>query len=179
MRQRSFAQIRQEHRVEFQPLDAVHRLQPDGSGRRLGLCLRCLLLLVPAITFPLCQAAEGRGVLGQRLQQLQRFLALLAPALLQAPAFVAQLVTNVFQRGKGPQRSQPCELLLQFPDCLLLRGPSRVGRRQRRQIELYQKENAELDKKTRMMKDNRDTLERYAREQFYFAEPGDDVYIIE
>ena len=52
-------------------------------------------------------------------------------------------------------------------------------RRQRRQIELYQKENAELDKKTRMMKDNRDTLERYAREQFYFAEPGDDVYIIE
>ena len=52
-------------------------------------------------------------------------------------------------------------------------------RRQRRQIELYQQENAELDKKIRMMKDNRDTLERYAREQFYFAEPGDDVYIIE
>ena len=52
-------------------------------------------------------------------------------------------------------------------------------RRQRRQIELYQKENVELDKKIRMMKDNRDTLERYAREQFYFAEPGDDVYIIE
>ena len=52
-------------------------------------------------------------------------------------------------------------------------------RRQRRQIELYQKENVELDKKIRMMKDNPDTLERYAREQFYFAEPGDDVYIIE
>ena len=51
--------------------------------------------------------------------------------------------------------------------------------RQRRQIELLEKENAELDKKIRMMKDNRDTLERYAREQFYFAEPGDDVYIIE
>lgn len=30
-----------------------------------------------------------------------------------------------------------------------------------------------------MMKDNRDTLERYAREKFYFAEPGDDVYVIE
>ena len=51
--------------------------------------------------------------------------------------------------------------------------------KQRRQIELYQQENAALDKKIRMMKDNRDTLERYAREQFYFAEPGDDVYIIE
>lgn len=51
--------------------------------------------------------------------------------------------------------------------------------RQRRQIELLQQENAALDRKIRMMKDNRDTLERYAREQFFFAEPGDDVYIIE
>lgn len=52
-------------------------------------------------------------------------------------------------------------------------------RQQRRQIENYERENAELDKKIQMMKENRDTLERYAREQFYFAEPGDDVYIIE
>jgi cell division protein FtsB len=52
-------------------------------------------------------------------------------------------------------------------------------RQQRRQIENYERENAELDKKIRMMKENKDTLERYAREQFYFAEPGDDVYIIE
>ena len=48
-----------------------------------------------------------------------------------------------------------------------------------RQIELLQEENERLDQKIRMMKGNRDTLERYAREQFYFAEPGDDVYIIE
>jgi len=52
-------------------------------------------------------------------------------------------------------------------------------KRQHEQIEQYRKENADLDKKIRMMKDNRDTLERYAREQFYFAEPGDDVYIVE
>lgn len=51
--------------------------------------------------------------------------------------------------------------------------------RQRRQIELLQQENAALDRKIQMMKGNRDTLERYAREQFFFAEPGDDVYIIE
>ncbi|MBQ9660125.1 MAG: septum formation initiator family protein [Bacteroidales bacterium] len=51
--------------------------------------------------------------------------------------------------------------------------------RQHRQIELLQEENERLDQKIRMMKGNRDTLERYAREQFYFAEPGDDVYIIE
>ena len=52
-------------------------------------------------------------------------------------------------------------------------------RRQERQIEQYQKENEELDRRIRMMTGDRDTLERYAREQFYFAEPGDDVYIIE
>ena len=52
-------------------------------------------------------------------------------------------------------------------------------RRQERQIEQYQQENEELDRRIRMMTGDRDTLERYAREQFYFAEPGDDVYLIE
>ena len=52
-------------------------------------------------------------------------------------------------------------------------------RRQERQIEQLQQENAEMDRKIRMMKGDRDTLERFAREHFYFAEPGDDVYIIE
>ena len=52
-------------------------------------------------------------------------------------------------------------------------------RRQQRQIEFLERENTELDERIRMMKDNRDTLERYAREKFYFAEPGDDVYVIE
>ena len=52
-------------------------------------------------------------------------------------------------------------------------------RRQERQIEQYRKENEELDERIRMMTGDRDTLERYAREQFFFAEPGDDVYIIE
>ena len=52
-------------------------------------------------------------------------------------------------------------------------------RRQERQIEQLRQENAEMDRKIRMMKGDRDTLERFAREHFYFAEPGDDVYIIE
>ena len=52
-------------------------------------------------------------------------------------------------------------------------------RRQERQIEQYQRENEELDRRIRVMTGDRDSLERYAREQFYFAEPGDDVYIIE
>ena len=52
-------------------------------------------------------------------------------------------------------------------------------RRQERQIEQYQQENEELDRRIRVMTGDRDSLERYAREQFYFAEPGDDVYITE
>ncbi|MBR6183886.1 Cell division protein FtsB [Bacteroidales bacterium WCE2004] len=52
-------------------------------------------------------------------------------------------------------------------------------RRQERQIEQYQRENEELDRRIRVMTGDRDSLERYAREQFYFAEPGDDVYITE
>ena len=52
-------------------------------------------------------------------------------------------------------------------------------RRQERQIEQYRQENEDLDRQIRMLTGDRDTLERFAREQFYFAEPGDDVYIIE
>ncbi|MBR5724514.1 MAG: septum formation initiator family protein [Bacteroidales bacterium] len=52
-------------------------------------------------------------------------------------------------------------------------------RRQERQIEQYQRENEELDRRIRTMTLDRDTLERYAREQFQFAEPGDDVYLTE
>ena len=39
-------------------------------------------------------------------------------------------------------------------------------RRQDRQIEQYQRENEELDRRIRMMTGDRDTLERYAREHF-------------
>lgn len=52
-------------------------------------------------------------------------------------------------------------------------------RRQERQIELYQQQNEELDKTINMMSNNRDTLEKFARENFHFAEPGEDVYIEE
>ena len=52
-------------------------------------------------------------------------------------------------------------------------------KKQERQIEMYEQKNAELDRRINMMSTNRDTLETFAREEFYFAEPGDDVYIIE
>ena len=52
-------------------------------------------------------------------------------------------------------------------------------RRQEQQMEMQRKQNAELDKTIDMMSTDRDTLEKYARETFGFAEPGDDVYITE
>ena len=36
-----------------------------------------------------------------------------------------------------------------------------------------------MDKRVNMLKTDRDTLEKFAREQFHFAAPGDDVYVIE
>lgn len=51
-------------------------------------------------------------------------------------------------------------------------------RKQERQIEWYNKEISELDKQIEAMSTDRDTLEKFARETFFFAEPGDDVYLI-
>ena len=51
--------------------------------------------------------------------------------------------------------------------------------RQEKIIEQYQVENAELDRRINMMKTDRDTLEKFAREQYNFAAPGEDVYVIE
>ena len=52
-------------------------------------------------------------------------------------------------------------------------------RSQRRQIERYQKEIAAMDSQIRMLSNDRDSLEEFARENFSFAAPGDDVYIDE
>ena len=51
--------------------------------------------------------------------------------------------------------------------------------RQEKMIEQYRLENAELDRRINMMKNDRDTLEKFAREQYNFAAPGEDVYVIE
>ena len=48
-------------------------------------------------------------------------------------------------------------------------------RRQERLIETYVEKNAELDRKVNMLKHDRDTLEKFAREQFGFSVPGEDV----
>lgn len=50
-------------------------------------------------------------------------------------------------------------------------------RRQRKEIEYYEKQIRDLDSRIESLSSNRDTLEAYAREQFLFSEPGDDVYL--
>ena len=52
-------------------------------------------------------------------------------------------------------------------------------KRQERQIKEYQLEIEKMDKTVNMLKTDRDTLEKFAREQFQFAAPGDDVYVLE
>lgn len=52
-------------------------------------------------------------------------------------------------------------------------------RSQEKQIEWYKEDNARLDRKIESMSQNKDTLEQFAREEFFFSEEGDDVYIVE
>ncbi len=51
--------------------------------------------------------------------------------------------------------------------------------RQEKIIEDYRRENAVLDGRLQMLRHDRDTLEKFAREQFHFSAPGEDVYLIE
>ena len=52
-------------------------------------------------------------------------------------------------------------------------------KRQEKIIEKYETENADLDRRINMMKTDKDTLEKFAREQYNFAAPGEDVYLVE
>ena len=49
---------------------------------------------------------------------------------------------------------------------------------QNRQIERYQKDIDRLDERIKLLTRDRDSLETFAREQYQFAEPGEDVYLI-
>lgn len=52
-------------------------------------------------------------------------------------------------------------------------------RRQEKMIEDYERQNAEMDRRINMLKTDKDTLEKFAREHFNFAVPGEDVYVVE
>ncbi|MDD6975719.1 MAG: septum formation initiator family protein [Bacteroidales bacterium] len=48
-----------------------------------------------------------------------------------------------------------------------------------KQIEDYKAQTKALDARIEDLTTNRDSLEKFARENFHFAAPGEDVYIIE
>ncbi len=52
-------------------------------------------------------------------------------------------------------------------------------RSQERQMERLQQEIDQMDAQIKGLRGDRDSLERYAREQFHFAEPDEDVYLTE
>ena len=52
-------------------------------------------------------------------------------------------------------------------------------RRQQKQIEYYENANEEMLRRLDMLRNDKDTLEKFAREQFNFAVPGEDVFVIE
>jgi len=50
---------------------------------------------------------------------------------------------------------------------------------QEKQIKAYQEDIERMDRRIKMLTSDRDTLEKFARERFLFAEPGDDVFLID
>ena len=52
-------------------------------------------------------------------------------------------------------------------------------RRQQRQIEFYKQEISTMDRKLDQLKSERDSLEKFAREEYYYHQDGEDVYVIE
>ena len=51
-------------------------------------------------------------------------------------------------------------------------------RSQRRQIEFYQREIQKLDRKLEQLNSQRDSLEKFAREEYYYQMDGEDVFVI-
>mgnify|MGYP000866846214 FL=1 len=51
--------------------------------------------------------------------------------------------------------------------------------RQERQIEYYKNEIKSIDEKLQELSSNLDSLEKFAREQYYFHEDDEDLFIVE
>ena len=55
----------------------------------------------------------------------------------------------------------------------------RTLRRQRQQIEFYQQEIDKMNRKLEQLKSERDSLEKFAREEYFYHLDGEDVFVIE
>ena len=52
-------------------------------------------------------------------------------------------------------------------------------KQQQQEMARIQAEIEQMDREIRQLRGNKDSLERFARETYHFAAPGDDVYIVE
>ena len=52
-------------------------------------------------------------------------------------------------------------------------------RRERRQIEFYKREISKMDRKMDQLTSQRDSLEKFAREEYLYHLDGEDVYVLE
>ena len=52
-------------------------------------------------------------------------------------------------------------------------------RRQERQMEQYRGGISAMDAEIRALTDDKDSLEKFARETYHFAAPGEDVYLVD
>lgn len=70
-------------------------------------------------------------------------------------------------------------LFVKKDSLIRLAGAGFTIRQQNREIRRTQKKIDALDARIRSLQNDRDTLEAIAREQYLFAEPGDDVFLTE
>ena len=54
----------------------------------------------------------------------------------------------------------------------------RTLRSQRQQIEFYQQEIEKMNRKLEQLQSERDSLEKFAREEYYYHLDGEDVFVI-
>lgn len=54
----------------------------------------------------------------------------------------------------------------------------RTLKSQRQQIDFYEREIQQMDRKIEQLKSERDSLEKFAREEYYYQLDGEDVYVI-
>lgn len=51
-------------------------------------------------------------------------------------------------------------------------------RNQRRQIEFYEQEISKMNRKLEQLDSERDSLEKFAREEYFYLQDGEEVYIV-
>lgn len=54
----------------------------------------------------------------------------------------------------------------------------RTLRSQRQQIEFYEQEISKMERKLEQLKSQRDSLEKFAREEYFYLQDGEDVFVI-